>query len=64
MVEDDEMICQTQHCLHGVLDDHDGDVGFRERADDPDHLVDLGRPEAGEDLVQEQNLWIAGQRAG
>jgi hypothetical protein len=47
-----------------VLDEDDGDARAVDAPDDLDGVVDLGRVEAGERLVEQQHAWPRGQRPG
>src|SRR5690349_17837395 len=46
-----------------MLDDEDGDAALANAAHDVDHLLDLGRIEAGEHLVEQQEMRTRAERA-
>ena len=48
---------EGHHRAHDVLDEQDGEaVGFVQAAEHFDHLVALGRPQAGHDFVEQQEF--------
>src|SRR6185312_984982 len=63
-IEHDDAVRQAHDGLHQVLDDQDGDAAGADLADDADHVLDLGGVEAGQDLIEHQQLWLRGERAG
>jgi hypothetical protein len=59
-----DVLGERHDCAHHVLDEEDGQAfAAVEAAEHLDHLVALGRPEAGHDLVEEQQARPRGERA-
>ena len=63
-IEHDDAVRQAHDRLHQVLDHQDGHAALADAADDADHVLDLGRVEAGQHLVEQQQQRPRGQRAG
>ena len=59
----EHVLGEAHHRLHHVLDHHDGDAAFADRADHRHHVAHLGRIEAGQHLVEQQQLRLDRQRA-
>src|SRR5579863_7777989 len=64
VIEHEEVVDQANHRLHRVLDDRDGHVVARQALDHGDDLIRLVAAEARQRFVEQENFWLAGQRAG
>ena len=57
------MVAQAHHRLHDMLDHQHRDAGAADVPDDRNDGANLGRVEAGEHLVEQQQLRLGGERA-
>ena len=58
------MLGEREDDLHDVFDDDDGDAALLDLAHEVDGEAHFGRGEAGQRLVEQQQLRLGGQRAG
>src|SRR5574341_744026 len=64
MVEHDDLLRQRHNGLHYMLDENDGHaVVLIHVADETDHLVAFGWPQAGQHLIEQEQFWLGGEGA-
>ena len=63
LVEDDDALGEREDHLHDVLDDDERDAHGVDRAHELDRLMDLGRGEPGEGLVEEDQTRLGREHA-
>ena len=61
-IEDDDAVRQAHDRAHDVLDHQDGDAAVADAAHRVDHVLGLGRIEAGQHLVEQKERRPRGER--
>jgi hypothetical protein len=60
--QNENVLGKRHHRLHDVLDHQDGDTAPAEITDDRDDVADFARVKPGQNLVEQQQLRLGGER--
>ena len=60
--EHEHLLGEAHHRLHHMLDHHDGDAARADRLDHRHHVAHFGRVQAGQHLVEQQQLRLDRER--
>src|SRR5581483_1878356 len=63
-IEHIQMVREAGHGLHDMFGHEESDPAISDGADEGDELRHLRRVEAGHHLVEQQEAWLGGERAG